>query len=139
MEDDPPLFFNDDPELPIYSNAPSGYSLSQLVTILMNPAMPEDKVCKLQPLGVSQNCTFIIDLDLINPDDLKADDLGSWKGTGTRRNYFTVDKTNKAEFRPSVPSGPSFVVIRRYFVHRTYFKFHRCIVEIKGSACFILL
>ena len=132
LEDDPPLFFNDDPELPIYSKHPSGYPLPQLVSILMDPALPEEKVCKLQPLGVSQNCTFIVDLDAVNPDDLKADDLGSWKGTGTRRTHFTVDETNKAEFRPSAPSGAFFVIIRRYYVHRTYLKFHRCIVELQG-------
>ena len=41
--------FNDDPELPVYSQRP-GYSLSELVEILMSGTLPEDKVCQIQPL-----------------------------------------------------------------------------------------
>ena len=76
--------FNDDPELPVYSQTPTGYSLSDLVDILMCEAIPEEKICKVQPLGVNRNCTFIIDFDAVSSEDIKADDLGSWKSNGTR-------------------------------------------------------
>ena len=38
----------------------------------------------MQCLGVSQNAVFVVDIDVINFGDLKADDLGLWKGTGTK-------------------------------------------------------
>ena len=43
-----------------------------------------------QPLGVSQNALFVVDIDVVNFDSLKADDMGSWKGTGTKKMHFRV-------------------------------------------------
>ena len=128
------MHFNDDPELPIYSQTRTGYSLSKLVDILMITTIPDEKMCQVQPMGVNRNCSFIIDLDSICIDDLKADDLGSWKSNGTRRSYFKLNQGKEAEFVKVVPSQSAdyFAIIRRYFVHATYTKFRRCIVEIKS-------
>jgi len=52
--------------------------------------MPLNHVCTVQLLGVSQNAVFLIDIDIINFEDLKADDLGLWKETGTKKTYFRV-------------------------------------------------
>ena len=134
----PLFYFNEDPELPVYSQTPSGYSLPHLVDILMSGSVSQEVVCKVQPLGVSKNRTFLIDLDSVSIDDLRADDLGSWKSTGTRRSYFEITKAKLPEFLPGAPSGDShFVIIRRYFIHQTYHKFHRCIVEIQGKMCIL--
>ena len=131
----PLLYFNDNPELPVYSHTSIGYTLSELVDILMSESLPEEKVCKVQPLGVNHNCTFIIDLDSVSTEDMKADDLRSWKSNGTRRSYFNLNRRNTAEFLKEALSQTAghFVIIRRYFVHHTYSKFRRCIVEIRGK------
>ena len=94
---------------------------------------------KIQPLGVNRSCTFIIDFDSVCLEDLKSDDVGSWKGNGTRRSYFTL-KHNKAEFIKAVPSqiGAHYVIIRRYFMHSTYNKFRRTIIEIRGMEVHVL-
>lgn len=136
----PLLYFKGDPELPVYSQGPSSYSLPQLIDILMSGSLSVEKVCKIQPLGVTQNCTFVIDLDSVSVDDLRADDLGSWKPTGTRRSYFKLSETNEVDFFSRVPSEQSsyFVIIRRYFVHLTCPKFRRCIVEIQGEVWFCM-
>lgn len=133
----PLKYFNNDPELPVYSQTSSGYNLQELIGILMSSSVSDDKVCHVQPLGIRRNCTFIIDLDSITVDDLKADDLGSWKSTGTRRSYFILNKKSQPEFLSAVPSAESshFVIIHRYFVHQTCSKFHRCIVEIQSELC----
>ena len=134
--DEPPVIshFNNDPELPVYSQRSAGYSLSELVEILMREKCPDDKVCHIQPLGVNCNCTFIIDFDSVSFEDLRADDTGSWKSTGTRRSYFTLDRRNRPDFLKSAPLqlAGSYHIVRRYFVHRSYSKFRRCIVEIRG-------
>jgi len=106
----------------------------------MSGSLSVEKVCKIQPLGVTQNCTFVIDLDSVSVDDLRADDLGSWKPTGTRRSYFKLSETNEVDFFSRVPSEQSsyFVIIRRYFVHLTCPKFRRCIVEIQGEVWFCM-
>ena len=128
------VHFNDDPELPIYSHTPTGYSLPKLVDILMISEIPDEKIRQVQPMGVNRNCSFIIDLDSICLDDLKADDLGSWKSTGIRRSYFKLNQGEEAEFVKMAPSESAdyFEIVRRYFVHSTYSKFRRCIVEIKS-------
>lgn len=52
--------------------------------ILLNGEVDVTKICKIQSLGVNTNCRFIVDLNSVDIEDLKADDLGSWKGTGAR-------------------------------------------------------
>lgn len=136
----PLLYFKEDPELPVYSQGPSSFGLPHLIDILMSGSLSVEKVCKIQLLGVTQNCTFVIDLDCVSIDDLRADDLGSWKPTGTRRSYFKLSETNEVDFFSRVPSEQSsyFVIIRRYFVHLTCPKFRRCIVEIQGEVWFCM-
>jgi len=68
--------------------------------------MPLDHVCTVQPLGVSQNAVFLIDIDIINFEDLKVDDLGLWKGTGTKKTYFRV-----------LPSGAIIDILNTNQIH----------------------
>ena len=46
--------------------------------------MAPERVCTVQPLEVSQNALFIVDVNVVNFEDLKVDDLGSWKGQAQR-------------------------------------------------------
>ena len=43
----------------------------------MTSKVDSSKVCTVRPSGVSENATFIVDLDCIRFGDLKSDDLGS--------------------------------------------------------------
>ena len=120
----PLKFFNDDKQLPVYSaQLSSGYSLPELVDILMSDNLDSNKVCKVQPLGVNINCAFIVDLDHVDPEDLKADDNGSWKNNGTRRRNFILNLQNKPEFLASAPvsqQGYYYIVdvLLRYEVNK---------------------
>ena len=70
-------YFKGDKELPIYSRrVSSGYAVGDLVNILLDSNLDEHQVCSVQPLSVSENATFIIDVDTVHFQDLKADDLG---------------------------------------------------------------
>lgn len=52
-----------------------------------------DLVSTAAPMSVQQNASFIIDLDALpNRKDLFSDDNGSWKMTGARLKFFTVNK-----------------------------------------------
>ena len=99
--------------------------------ILMNGSMDEERVCKIQPLGVNCYATFIIDFDSVDIADLKGDDVGSWKGTGTRGSYFKMDEYNIPEFVKGMPRSHScFIIVCHYFAHETYSKFRRYIIKI---------
>ena len=56
-------YYEDDPELPLYSTVNSGYQASELANILMAKNMNLQRVCHIQPLGVTKTPTFIVDLD----------------------------------------------------------------------------
>ena len=54
-----------------------------LIRILLEKKRHEGRICKKQPLRVRDSKVFVVNTDeLSNPDDLKADDLGSWKNDG---------------------------------------------------------
>ena len=38
-----------------------------------------------------QNAAFLIDIDVVEFDNIKADDLGSWKAIGNEKSFFSSD------------------------------------------------
>lgn len=137
-------FFHNDAEMPIYSRATAGYPVGDLVNILLKSDLCGRKVCTVQPLGVSENATFIVDVETVNYEDLKADDLGSWHPTGTKRSYFRFSSDGTLRVSEKCPRNmPSeyYVLTRRYYTHKSYNQFHRQIADIKGKyvACWSLM
>ena len=90
------------------------------------------KVCTVQPLGVSENATFIIDMEMVELRDLKADDLGSWHPTGTQKTYFRFSQSGTLKISEKCPRGSLSLLTRRYYIHKFYDKFHRQIADIRG-------
>ena len=95
-------------------------------------------MCTVQPLGVTENASFVIYIDAVNFDDLKADDLGVWSPTGTKRTYFRFTQSGTLKIAQKTVSssgqGVYYTLTRRYYVHKTYAKFHRQLVDIKGQS-----
>ena len=95
--------FEDDPQLPIFAAPPSGYPVHEIIDILLRSDMPPQRVCTVQPLGVTENAAFVVSVDSVVFDNLKADDLGSWKGTGTKRIYFRLLSSGAVRFTNKKP------------------------------------
>ena len=129
-------FYDDDPQLPLFSQLESGYPVHSLIQTLLTDKVDVSHVCKVQPLGVMKNSAFMIDLDEVHFEDLKADDLGSWKATGTKRTYFRFTQSKSIRYASGKPCGSAvneyFLLTRRYYVHKTYDRYHRLIADIKG-------
>ena len=126
-------FFRDDPEMPVYSRVTSGYHIGELVNILLKSDNKE--ICTVQPLGVSENAAFIVDVEIVDLGDLKADDLGSWHPTGTKKSYFRFSQSGVLKISEKCPQGSLsqyYVLTRRYYIHKSYDKFHRQIADIRG-------
>lgn len=132
-----PEYYRNDPQLPIYAAVGYGYPLHNLIDVLLKPDIPSEYVCTVQPLAVMENAAFVVDMDNVEFEDLKADDLGSWKGTGTKRMHFRVLPSGAVRFTMKKPSpgvaAQYFLLTRRYYVHQTYNKFHRMITDIQGT------
>ena len=129
-------FYRNDLEMPVYSRAVSGYPVGDLVKILLSSDVSGRKVCTVQPLGVCENAAFIVDIETVDHQDLKADDLGSWHPTGTKKSYFrfSSDGTLRvSEKRPRNMPSDYYVLTRRYYTHKSYDKYHRLIADIRGK------
>ena len=74
-------YYNDDKELPIFSSTCTGFFAEEVTRILLNPNTMI--VGDVQPMGVTKNASFIVDVDDVEFADLKAEDLGTWKTNGT--------------------------------------------------------
>ncbi len=124
-------FYDKDPDLPIISTMKHGYPI---IDQLLASDVDVNRICKVQPLSVMKNAVFQIDIDVVPFNDLKADDLGSWGATGTKRTYFRFTEESTIRYASGVPSSSNsyFCLTRRYYVHKTYNKFHRVICDIKG-------
>ena len=131
-------YFKGDKELPIYSRVSSGYAVGDVVNILLNSNMDERRVCTVQPLSVSENATFVVDVDTVHFQDLKADDLGVWLPTGTKKSFFCFTSSGSLKIAQKATAelrneSCYYTLTRRYYVHKTYDKFHRQLVDIKGQ------
>ncbi len=115
----------------LYSQVDSPYNCSELISILMNDNLTKDEVCGSRPLSVNDNATFVIDLDRVRFDDLKADDLGSWNQTGMK--HTLDDKGHIYYSQGSVGGQGYYTLLRRYYVHGTCSTFHRLIITIEGK------
>lgn len=78
--------------LPVYSvGRRSGIVTEEAVAILLDEEIDRTQVARAVPTSVSKNTLFIVDLEsphVKNLTTLLADDLGSWKATGTKTSYF---------------------------------------------------
>ena len=87
------IYYSGDKQLPIFSKVTSGYGFDQLIEILMTLNVDKSKICTVRPTGVSENATFVVNLDVVRFGDLKSDDLGSWNATRTKSTYFHMTDT----------------------------------------------
>lgn len=78
--------------LPVYSvGRRSGIVTEEAVAILLDEEIDRTQVARAVPTSVSKNTLFIVDLESSQVKSLRtlsADDLGSWKATGTKTSYF---------------------------------------------------
>ena len=125
-------YYDGDHELPMLSDSPTSFLAEEVAKVLMN--LDVSTVCHVQPMDVTKNATFLIDVDDVAFTNLKADDLGTWKATGTKSTYFSIRSSGAIVIIPGKRKGStnSYVMTRRYYVHGTYQLFHRTITDIKG-------
>ena len=78
--------------LPVYSvGRRSGIATEEAVAILLDEEIDRTHVARAVPTSMSKNTLFIVDLESPHVKSLRtllADDLGSWKATGTKTSYF---------------------------------------------------
>lgn len=128
-------YYRGDKELPVYSRVQCGYPVGDLVNILLKSDLDLNRVWAVQPLSITENSCFVVDIDSVDFQDLKADDLGAWSTTGTKKCFFRFAQSGTLRVTDKKPSNSKFnyfTLTRRYYIHKSYDKFHRQLVDIKG-------
>jgi hypothetical protein len=100
----------------------------------------EDKVCHITPTNVEHNCTFIVDRSYLkDPDDIKADDGGSWKNNGVRYTIVswrnkkaTIISRNTSVCKQHTLTRSEFLIERTYYANKGHPDFRKIITIVKG-------
>ena len=119
--------------------------MKETFSVLVDRQVDDCKICKIAPVNVEHNCTFIIDQSkLKHPGDICADDCGMWKNNGVRPcvvNWKNNDATitargsgqcNKYEIKPD-----DYTIYRTYYIHKSYGDFRKVISIIHGMILFL--
>lgn len=72
-------YYDEAERLPTYKKVSIGLSSFELVQIIVGQDFDPKKVCKVKPVAVHNNVTFVIDLKHVTLKDLGADDNGAWE------------------------------------------------------------
>ena len=86
---------------------------------------------KFVPLRVMDNASFIINLDHVL---FEADDLGSWKPTGTKHTYFRFTDAGEIVYKQGVSHAAGYYDLTR----RSWNVSYRLIVSIEGMSQYIM-
>lgn len=122
--------------MPVYEYPTKGYSREEIACILCDPALQEELICSSQPVSVENNVSFVVDLSkLKDPNDVRADDLGAWKCTGSRTLQFFVKCSNSTchVVTKLSPGATNISIRRQYYVHATDRDLHRMIAFVENA------
>ena len=121
--------------LPVYEHPTKGYNGERIAQILCDPTLDEESLCSTHPTSVENNVSFVVDLSkLQDRNDVRSDDLGAWKCTGTHVLTFAVKCSNDGcvVVNQKSPGAIIINVRRQYHVHGTDGDLHRMIAFIES-------
>ena len=116
--------YKDDALLPLYSCASEVFDLEDVVRILL-PNYSPDCLCFSQPINTAHNVAFlVVTSNLKRQDNIKCDDMGSWKNNGTPKRLVRVstDDDGKLSIK-TIKENPEHDTTV-YLVTRTYYENH---------------
>ena len=92
-------YYNSNLLLPVFSTDNKILSPHEAMNVLfsIDTSVSSELVCAHQPLHVQHNRTFIVNLDLLKcQEDIKCDDIGSWKNQSYNKFFFTKNENDWA-------------------------------------------
>ena len=124
----------------MYENPPSKYSAEQILRILLDPNIPDTKVCSKRPTNIMQSATYVVNITkLTDPDDVKNDNFGVWKHSGSHPSTYMVNVEKDGYIRiekcAAGATGLNVVYLRRlHSVHPSNIQFKRLIAFVSGMS-----
>ena len=135
LDDD---FYHGNSDLSVYSRCTTRLDTQELVSILLDPDLKQEKICKTQPVVVEHNAVFVVDLSALEcVKDLNCDDMGSWQSNGVYRAWMDVDSngfvSSHGKSKPTKSSSSGiYVITKKYYVHKTSKDLKKTIVFLSG-------
>ena len=132
-------YYHDNPSLPVFSRQSPRFDTQEMLSILLDPNLKDERICKTQPVNVEHNSTFIVDLlQLGSSKDIYVDDMGSWKYNGVYRTWVSVESDgfmiSHGKSKPAKCEDESlYHLVKKYFVHKTSTDLKKTIVFISGK------
>ena len=122
--------------LPVYSvGRRSGIVTEEAVAILLDEEIDRTQVARAVPTSVSKNTLVIVDLESPHVKSLRtlsADDLGSWKATGTKTSYFREPKKSIPLTKVTDTLFGVYRCTRPYYRNTSEPELLRVIISLKG-------
>jgi len=111
---------------------------AQCIQILLDPELPQNKVCIQVPCNVSTNAVFIVDINrLENPKDISCDDMGVWVWVGSYKRWCTIDEDNEVTIVGkqlwSSPCIPHYWILKTYYKNRSSQDVKKIIIHLQGT------
>eukprot|EP00794_Sanderia_malayensis_P004990 gene4990-5648_t len=83
--------YNGDTRTPVFSWRKEPYEFADIAKIMLS-TYTRESLCVAPPINVSHNVSFLAEYSsFTNWEDLKCDDMGAWKHTGSPKRYYHVD------------------------------------------------
>ena len=94
-------------------------------------------ICHDVPGAISQNCTFVVDMEYLdNVEDIKCDDMESWKQSKCSTKYYDVEDSSDGEY-DIIPVRDgldrSYKVVRRTYINKSSPDLHKTMVLVQES------
>jgi hypothetical protein len=132
--------YNGDALTPVFSWKKEAFSHHDLVKILQREHETE-RLCISPPVNIAHNVTFLIDNSkLKDQGDIKCDDMGSWKRTGTPKNKYRVKRNEDGSVKEitNVTESPSedrelYTLRRTYYVNNSSNDVRKVICTLLGK------
>ena len=123
---------------PMYERPPAKYTAEEIIRILLQA--DSARVCKEKPTSVRRNATYVVDVrNLRDQDDIKKDEFGIWKYSGSHPQFFKVHQADGGYMTVEKccpgASGQNVVLLRRlHCTHPSNAHFKRLICFITGES-----
>ena len=131
---------SDKGEIPVFACGPIKLNAGDLVRILLDKQRHAGLVSQQQPLRVCESKVFVVDTGkLSDPDDIKSDDMGSWRNDGQHSRWVKVKQEKgrvcTVEFCSGKPKNDpnAYCLHRHYFIHHCNNQFKRKIAYLSGN------
>ena len=116
-----PMYYEGDRQLPVYKwGITKGISTDEAVKLLLQQCTDRSYIATHIPTNISKNTVFVVDTSkLLDVEDVKCDDLGTWQFTGSPKFYYSTDQDGNWHKHEDPEDCPADQVL--YVIQRQYF------------------